>query len=194
MSLTPGPAVLLVVGLSIRKGFGIGFAATLGIALVNVLYFTLSALGIGAAIIVSATLFTMIKWVGAAYLIYLGIQMLRPLVRRSGSKAAGSSALDLEKAAAIGMAQNSAISSSFLRGFVLQASNPKNIVFFVAILPQFITPGEDIVAQMALLGTVAILLEMPILIFSGAATAKSAQLMKQRLVDWIEGIGGGVLT
>ncbi len=193
LSLTPGPAVLLVVGLSIRKGFRIGFAATLGIVLVNALYFTLSALGIGAAIIASATLFTMIKWAGAAYLIYLGIQMLRPLLQGSALKGKASSALDLNTAVAMGMGKNDAVSSSFLRGFVLQASNPKNIMFFVAILPQFITPGDNIVAQMAILGTVSILLEMPILIIYSIASARSARLMKQRLVDWLEAIGGGAL-
>ncbi len=66
LSLTPGPAVLLVIGLSMRQGFRIGFLATLGILSTNAVFFTLSAIGIGALIIASATLFTIVKWIGAA--------------------------------------------------------------------------------------------------------------------------------
>ncbi|KIT15790.1 LysE family translocator [Jannaschia aquimarina] len=66
LSLTPGPAVLLVIGLSMRQGCRIGFMATLGILSTNAVFFTLSALGVGALIPASATLFTILKWVGAA--------------------------------------------------------------------------------------------------------------------------------
>ena len=70
LSLTPGPAVLLVIGLSMRQGFRIGFMATLGILFTNAVFFTLSALGVGALVLASATLFTILKWIGAAYLVY----------------------------------------------------------------------------------------------------------------------------
>lgn len=85
LSLTPGPLVLLVVGLSLRGGFRIGFGASPGIIAVNAVYFTLSALGAGAAIIASAALFKAIKWIGAVYLAspaYLGLRMIRPLAGR----------------------------------------------------------------------------------------------------------------
>ncbi len=76
---------------------------------------------------------------------------------------------------------------------MLQASNPKNIVFFVSILPQFITPGEDVAQQLIVLGIASIVLELPILVFYGVASAKSAALMKERVIEWVEGVAGGIL-
>ncbi len=195
LSLSPGPAVLLVVGLSLRKGFRIGFGASLGIIAVNAVYFTLSALGVGAAIIASAALFTAIKWIGAAYLVYLGLQMIRPLlasVRKAGAQ--DDSALDLKAAARVASSPKEDFAKSFRRGFILQASNPKNIVFFVAILPQFISPEGNVAGQLLVLGVVSVFLELPILVFYGAASARSAAIMKQRVVDWIEGVAGGLLV
>lgn len=193
LSMTPGPAVLLVVGLSMRKGFGNGFAATAGILSVNAIYFALSALGVGALILASATLFTAIKWAGAAYLAYLGIQMLRPLLYRKKAGEAEDSALDLDKAASVAVSAREDFRKSFWRGFILQAANPKIIVFFVAILPQFISPEGNVAGQLAVFGVVSVLLELPILAFYGLASAKSAAIMKQRVVDWVEGISGGIL-
>ncbi|MCF6320344.1 MAG: LysE family translocator [Rhizobiaceae bacterium] len=194
LSLTPGPAVLLVLGLSVRHGFKIGFAATLGILAVNAVYFALAALGIGAMILASAALFTLIKWVGAAYLVYLGVMMALPLLRRLSGKADGDSAvIDVTKASkAVGTSKRD-FRKAFIRGFVLQASNPKNIAFFVAILPQFITPENNVALQLVILGVVSVAIEIPILLAYGFASSKSAALMKAQVVDWIEGIGGGIL-
>ena len=194
LSLTPGPAVLLVIGLSMRQGFRIGFMATLGILSTNAVFFTLSALGIGALILASATLFTVLKWVGAAYLVYLGLGMVRPLVKRFWKKeSVDEEGLDLEDARkAVPKRKQSAL-RSFWQGFSLQASNPKNLAFFVAILPQFITPEGNIAFQMLVLGVVSVLLELPILVFYGLASALSARIMKERLIEWIEAIGGGIL-
>lgn len=198
LSLTPGPAVLLVVGLSMRQGFRIGFMATLGILATNAVFFTLSALGVGALILASATLFTILKWIGAAYLVYLGIGMIAPLARRlwreRGAEAAGGSGLDLNAARRSAPAAPQGALRSFWRGFSLQASNPKNLAFFVAILPQFVTPEANVALQMVVLGVVSVLLELPILVAYGAASAFSACLMRERLIEWIEGIGGGVLV
>ena len=140
LSLTPGPAVLLVIGLSMRQGFRIGFMATLGILSTNAVFFTLSALGIGALIVASATLFTIIKWVGAAYLVYLGVGMVMPLAKRLWQRRSFGGGLDLSEAKAAAPKTPQTAAKSFWQGFALQASNPKNILFFVAILPQFISP------------------------------------------------------
>jgi len=194
LSLTPGPAVLLVLGLSVRHGFKIGFGATLGIVATNAVYFTLAALGVGAMILASATLFTVIKWVGAAYLAYLGFNMLKPLVKSLlTSKSKNVSAINVQKASRAVRNEAKDFKRSFARGFTLQASNPKNIAFFVAILPQFITPGENVGQQLIILGIVSVSLELPILMFYGFASSKSAALMKERVIEWIEGVAGCIL-
>ena len=199
LSLTPGPAVLLVIGLSMRQGFRIGFMGTLGILSTNIVFFALSALGVGALILASATLFTVLKWIGAAYLVYLGIGMIAPLARRlwrervrgEGSPAGG---LDLDDAREAAPRQRQTAARAFWLGFSLQASNPKNLAFFVAILPQFINPDGNVALQMVVLGIVSVLLELPILVAYGAASALSARVMRERLIEWIEGIGGGILV
>lgn len=193
LSLTPGPAVLLVVGLSMRQGFRIGFMATLGILSTNAIFFTLSALGIGALIVASSTLFTIVKWVGAAYLVYLGVGMIAPFAKRIWKERSAGEGLDLDEAKARAPKVQQTAIKSFWQGFALQASNPKNIAFFVAILPQFISPDGNIALQLVILGVVSVLLELPILVFYGFASAFSARLMKKRVVEWIEAVGGGIL-
>jgi len=193
LSLTPGPAVLLVIGLSMRQGFRIGFMATLGILSTNAVFFTLSALGVGAVIVASATLFTIIKWIGAAYLVYLGVGMIMPLAKHLWKKRTLSGGLDLSEAKSAAPKVPQTAVKSFWKGFTLQASNPKNILFFVAILPQFISPDGNLATQLVILGIVSVLLELPILVFYGFASALSARLMKERVIEWIEAVGGGIL-
>ena len=194
LSLSPGPAVLLVLGLSVRHGFKIGFGATLGILATNAVYFTLAALGVGAMILASATLFTIIKWVGALYLAYLGFNMLKPLLKSFRTSNPGNEAvIDVKEASRAVRNQSKVFARSFFSGFTLQASNPKNIAFFVAILPQFITPGDNVGTQLVILGVASVMLELPILVFYGFASSKSASLMKERVIVWIEGFAGGIL-
>ena len=191
LSLTPGPAVLLVVGLGLRHGFQPGFEAALGVVAANAVYFALSAAGVGALILASATLFTVVKWIGAVYLAYLGLTMLAPLCRRlweSRSREAAAIARAASRPAALPPRK------AFRRGFVVQASNPKNIAFFVAILPQFVTPGEGVAAQLLVLGAASILLELPILMVYAAASARSARFLRDRIIEWIEGLAGGLLV
>lgn len=193
LSLTPGPAVLLVIGLSLRQGFRTGLFTTFGILATNAFFFSLSALGIGALILASGALFTALKWIGAAYLVYLGISMLVPLLRRFFSRSNDEAAIDLEESRRGAPREPLSPSRAFWKGFSLQASNPKNLAFFVAILPQFITPGDNVALQMLAMGLISATLELPILVVYGAASAFSARLMRERLITWIEGIGGGVL-
>ena len=77
LSLYPGPAVLLVVSQAVRSGIKASLLGTIGVLTGNVIYFTISALGLGAILVTSEMLFLLIKWTGAVYLIYLGIRMIR---------------------------------------------------------------------------------------------------------------------
>lgn len=136
--LTPGPAALLVVAQGISNGFRRSYWAIAGIALANSIYFALSATGIAALIVASGTLFNVIKWVGVAYLFYLGIAAIR-------SK---SSALTVTGDArqAVGGTR------AFWQAVVVELSNPKALLYFVALLPQFINPAEPLGMQMLIFG------------------------------------------
>src|SRR5436853_49218 len=130
LSMTPGPAVLFVLSQAIRRGPAKSVWASLGILSANAMYFALSATSLGAIIVASYNLFFWIKWIGAAYLIYLGLQCFF-------SK---SSILSLPEAEA------RAVSGSRIwrDAFLLQSANPKALLFFTAILPQFIEPDYSI--------------------------------------------------
>ena len=197
LSITPGPAVLLIVGLSMRQGFGTGFMASIGIVSTNIVFFTLSALGVGALIITSVTVFTILKWIGAAYLVYLGIGMISPLAKRLVQRGGTQSDktipnLHAQKSTAADISISKRM--AFWKGFSLQASNPKNLAFFVAILPQFINTEGNLAIQMIALGAISVLLELPILVFYALASAYSARIMRKRVVDWIEATGGFILV
>jgi homoserine/homoserine lactone efflux protein len=127
MSLTPGPAVLLVSSQGMARGFRARLAASLGILAGNSVYFALSVAGLGVILATSAILFTCIKWAGAAYLVWMGIRTLRNARRVAGGTAPRPVPVS---------------EHGFVQGLVKQLANPKSILFFGALLPQFITPGE----------------------------------------------------
>lgn len=194
LSASPGPAVLLVIGLSMRFDARTGVAAAAGVIATNAVYFALAAFGVGALILASATLFTIVKWVGAAYLVYLGVQMALPLIRRLASPAAENAhAIDLSAAARSAAGDAVSLRRAFWRGFSVQAANPKNIAFFVAILPQFVTPSGDVATQLLILGVASVALELPILAMYALAFSRLARLLRETVVLWIEGVAGGLL-
>ena len=144
--LTPGPAALLIVAQGISNGFHRTYWAIAGIALANAIYFALSATGVAALIVASGTLFSIIKWVGVVYLFYLGIAAVR-------SKA---SALTVSNDA------QQAVSGprAFWQAVVVELSNPKALLYFVALLPQFVDPAQPIGLQMLIFGATCIGLDI----------------------------------
>lgn len=185
LSITPGPAVLYVLSQAIRRGPGKSVWASWGILSANALYFTLSATSLGAVIVASYKLFFLIKWLGAGYLVYLGLR----------SFFAKSSVLALPDPN-----DNSRSGQRILRdGFFLQAANPKAILFFTAILPQFIDAHHNVAFQILILGISSILVEFVILFVYGQlagralSTARSPRF--EKLTNRIAGsllIGAGV--
>jgi homoserine/homoserine lactone efflux protein len=147
LSLTPGPAVFLVVSQGMKAGFKPGLRGTFGILTGNAIYFALSALGLGALLMASATLFQITKWLGVAYLIFIGLKML---VSKNESK---------ETDARVTTSRRSL--KLFSQGLVTQLSNPKAVVFFTALLPQFVSPGSGMFWQLIVLGIVSITVEFP---------------------------------
>lgn len=153
LCLTPGPAVLLVVCLTLSRGSAGGLAGSVGVLAANAVYFALSATSLGMVLRASWQLFAIIKWLGAAYLVWLGIRMV---VRPAEDGARGS---DPPPAA-----------RSFWVGFLTQTANPKALVFFTAILPQFIDPHGSVALQVVVLGVSSVLIELAVLAMYVAAS------------------------
>ncbi|HSF17668.1 MAG TPA: LysE family translocator [Vicinamibacteria bacterium] len=166
VTLTPGPAVLFVVSQALRYGPADSLRSAVGILAANVLFFTISATGVGALVAASGSLLAVVKWAGAAYLLYLAVmaQVRPPILGR----APGTSLRDEPRRYAL-----------FLHGFVLQLSNPKALLFFVAILPQFIDRARPVVPQLFVLGVTSIVIELAVLAGYGVSAGRAARVALQ---------------
>lgn len=177
LCFVPGPAVLYVVSAALARGGRAGAAATFGIVAGNAFYFALSATGIAAIILASGEVFRMLQWAGAAYLVWRGLRMItgtsEPIAPAEG-----------------GMM----VRRAFLRGFVVQAANPKALVFFVALLPQFIEPTLSIGRQILVLGVTSQAIELAVLGLYVAAALRARRLAGVELAAPLERIGGGFLV
>ena len=159
LSITPGPAVLYVLAQAIRRGPSQSVWASCGILSANALYFALSATSLGAVIVASYKLFFVIKWLGAAYLVYLGLL----------SFFGKTSVISLPEAT-----PGARSGPRILRdGFFLQAANPKAILFFTAILPQFIDARHNVALQILLLGISSVVVEFVILFIYGQLAGRA---------------------
>ena len=134
LNLTPGPDVLYIVSNALRSGARAGIAAAFGITAGCFVHIFAAALGVGALLAASATAFSVLKWLGAGYLLYVGARLL--LSRQPPS------AIDLGAANARPIGTVS-LKDVFLQGFWTNALNPKVALFFLAFVPQFIGPGVE---------------------------------------------------
>lgn len=134
LCVIPGPTVLLVVSYALGQGWRTAFPMAIGVALGDFTAMTLSMLGIGALLMASASLFMVLKYLGAAYLIYLGVRLFR-----AGGR------LDAKP-------RRDAVSAVRMmsHAWLVTSLNPKGITFFVAFLPQFLNPHAEFVTQMAI--------------------------------------------
>jgi len=138
MLAIPGPTILLVVSYALGHGRKTALATVSGVALGDFTAMTASLFGLGALLAASATLFTVLKSVGGAYLIWLGIKLWRaPIIP---GPVADNDNLPEEKSLKI-----------FLHAYVVTALNPKSIVFFVAFVPQFLNPAAPFFEQMLIM-------------------------------------------
>ena len=180
LCLTPGPAVLLIVSQSLKDGLRASLRGALGILAGNTIYFVLSALGLGALLLASATLFNIIKWAGAAYLVVMGLKMLFAKRRTEGA--------DRDNA------QPKRSVRLFSEGLLTQLSNPKAIVFFSALLPQFISPDGGVVQQLVVLGVISLAVELAVLSSYGWLAERGSKLIHNaRFSSVPDRIAGGFL-
>lgn len=180
LSLSPGPSVLLVISLGLTRGRLAGLLAALGVIAANALYFTFAASGLVTVHTVSAEAFLGIKWAGAGYLIWLGARMIVRSFR-----------------AGVLVPPPHAVSSrrrSFWQGFVTQGANPNLLVYFTAILPQFLSPAESLPRQVAILAGSSFVIELAVLSVYAALAARAGRMVAPRSRAVAERVGGGLLV
>src|SRR5215217_5606101 len=141
LAVTPGPGIAYVVARTAAGGRAEGLASCAGTVLGGMLHVGAAALGLSLLLAQSATAFSLVKYLGAAYLVYLGIRLTL-----STPAAPGGPAVKTDPRRA------------FLEGIVVEALNVKTALFFLAFLPQFVVPGEPLAPRLAVLGTVCVAL------------------------------------
>jgi threonine/homoserine/homoserine lactone efflux protein len=141
--LVPGPSVLYIITQSVAQGRRAGLACVLGIELASLFHAIAAALGLSALLLTSALAFSVVKYLGATYLIYLGVRTLLARVERQRTPAQAPKSF----------------SQLFAQGFLVNLLNPKTALFFYAFLPQFVDPVRGaVVGQILLLGALFVLL------------------------------------
>ena len=176
----PGPTVLLVVSYAIKQGKSSGWATVPGVSLGDLTAMTASLLGAGAILAASSTMFTILKLVGAFYLIWLGIKMWRekPVLG------------ELHETNPKGTKF-----SMFWNAYVVTALNPKSIIFFVAFVPQFVNLQLPILKQLIILeATFVILAAVNVAIWALLAGQMRAKFQRPELLKRLNKTGGGFLV
>ncbi|MEM6341049.1 MAG: LysE family translocator [Pseudomonadota bacterium] len=177
--LIPGPTVLLVLSYALSKGRSVAVASAAGVSLGDFIAMTASLLGLGALVLASATLFTILKWVGAAYLVWLGITLIR---------SAPSEGLRLPKAEVTAR-------GVFVHATTVTALNPKSITFFIAFVPQFIRPDQPLLPQSAILiSTFVSLAAINALIYALLADRMRQVISRPSILTWLTRAGGAALV
>ncbi|MEW9919313.1 LysE family translocator [Marimonas sp. MJW-29] len=174
--LIPGPTVLLVLSYALSKGRSVAVASAAGVAVGDFAAMSLSLAGLGALVLTSATLFTALKWIGAAYLVWLGIKLIR---------SAPSGGLSLPRGAE---------RQVFGHAAAVTALNPKSIAFFIAFVPQFIRPDAPLMPQFAILiATFVALAAVNAFAYALAADRLRRVISRPSIITWITRAGGGAL-
>lgn len=178
--LIPGPTVLLVLSYAVSQGRPVALATVAGVALGDLIAMSASLAGLGALVLASATLFTVLKWVGAAYLVYLGIKLFR-------------SAEDATLGE-VGLAGQTSARGVFGHATTVTALNPKSIVFFIAFVPQFVVTGAPLLPQFAvLIATFVGLAAVNALTYALLADRLRARIARPAVLAALTRMGGGAL-
>ncbi|MBV8617405.1 MAG: LysE family translocator [Curvibacter sp.] len=182
--LTPGPTMLMCMTNSLQHGPRHALASVAGSVTAVLGVMLLSALGLGALLAASETAFLILKSVGAAYLIWLGIRTVRSRATVFDAMEAGRS--DQPRPA---------LGRLYGRGFMVGASNPKAILFFTAFFPQFLNPAAAWAPQFALLASTFIGCEFLVLSFAAVGVARLAPALRSSSrMQWFNRVSGGLFT
>ena len=178
--IVPGPTIVLVLSYALSQGRRVAVSCAAGVAVGDLIAMTASLLGLGALVLASATLFTVLKWIGAAYLVWMGVGMLRN---------AGASRLSVPEGRAPVSARK-----VFRDAATVTALNPKSIVFFIAFVPQFIDPDAALLPQFVILiATFVGLAALNALAYALLADSMRGAIRRPAVLLWMERAGGTVL-
>lgn len=177
--IIPGPTIILVISQAVAHGRRSVLPLVFGVVLGDFTAMTLSLLGLGALMTASAALFTLFKWIGAIYLVFLGIRHWRAGAKKE----------------AVQLAPQTASNRSLFRSsFLVTALNPKSIAFFVAFLPQFITPSSPAFGQILILGGTFLFLALVNAALYAVFAGQLREVIKRAKVRrWLHRCGGTAL-
>jgi len=177
--IIPGPTILLVISYALGQGRRTAFAIIAGVALGDLIAMSLSLAGLGALLLASAPLFMMLKWAGALYLAYMGVQMIRN---------AGRATARIESLSA------KSVRRAGFDAFLVTLLNPKSIGFFVAFVPHFIEPATPLLPQFAVMVATFVLLGAAnALAYATLAIGLHERLRKPAVLALMQRLGGFVL-
>jgi threonine/homoserine/homoserine lactone efflux protein len=177
---TPGPTVLLALANGSRFGLRRSIPGMLGAVASDFVLVGAVALGLGALLAASEFWFSVVKWVGAAYLAWLGLRLLR-------SKGG------LDVSASVGAQGDAAPRAVFAKSFLVAVTNPKGYLFCSALLPQFIDAAAPQWPQYLTIGIVFAALDFVVMFAYAAVGAHAIRLLKRRAVLWLDRSCGGAL-
>ena len=180
LSLTPGPGVFSSISSGLHHGVRLGVWNAIGMQAANLAYVAVVALGLGAILLASETLFEIIKWLGVAYLIYLGVVTWR-------AKPKGFEDEDDHARTARAI---------FKHGFLVNITNPKGMIFFAAIFPQFVDVARPLAVQYLILGATTIVTDLVIMTAYIALAAKVFRALREPShLRWVNrGLGSMFVT
>jgi len=174
--IIPGPTVLMLVGYGLSEGRKSVWALVTGVALGDAVALACSVAGLGAVLAASAAAFTILKYIGAVYLLYLGVSMIR----------SGNAVASTQVASTTG--------KKFAHAFAVTAANPKCILFFVAFLPQFVSHDSPAGPQFLLLGVTFVMLSaLNATIYSYLSGTAGGRIQSPQVMRRLKRFGGGVM-
>ncbi len=183
--MTPGPTVLLALSNGSRFGIAVAGYGIAGAAISDAVLIAAAGLGLGAILAASAFLFSVVKWIGVAYLVWLGAQMMR------SSGQLGTIANSSENKASAALRNNAGV---FRKSFLVAVTNPKGYLFFTAFLPQFLIPTEPMFQQYVMLALIFIAVDVVAMTAYAGLGAKAVQFLSNRGALWIDRICGSLLV
>lgn len=172
---TPGPSHLLMLSVSMGNGFQRSLATAAGDLSANAIQIVLAGMGLAAVVTTSRYGFALIKWGGVLYLLWLALKMIVQSFRGRADS---------------GPAARASLRQLWLRGFVTSAANPKAVVFFAALFPQFLDPAKALVPQIAILGFTYIVVDGCFLAAYGKGASWVAERLQGHYRAWLDRAAG----
>lgn len=197
ISLSPGPGAIAAMGAGLNHGFGRGQVIALGLALGVWTQLLVVGVGLGALLATSELAFAVVKWLGAAYLVWLGVQQWRspaspvqapqPTPQPTPQQAAGS--------APVAAVDPTLRRRLFLRGWTVNALNPKGTVFLLAVMPQFLDLAQPLLAQYLTIGATFGAVECAVMTGYVALASRVLRLLRSpRHISWMNRSFGGLFV